>query len=126
MPYLKTMPGNLLRNVAQMDEMRTALTFESAGRSSSYSMSIVKPNPDFRKVRIMKLSEHKAAALSLAEAFEKDDVSRYFIDTPDTVHWTAAKKWRLHLRIFEYVVFAHCINGLVLTAGPEYGCVALW
>ncbi|KAI6995916.1 hypothetical protein KC359_g3760 [Hortaea werneckii] len=77
-------------------------------------------------VRILQLHEWKAASLSLAEAFADDDSCLYFLNTPDTVHWSAERKWRLHLRMMESIVYAHLLNGLVLTSGPNYASVALW
>lgn len=81
---------------------------------------------DGEYVRIVPISEYKAAALALAEAFKEDSVSRYFIDTPDRSHWSEEQRWELHLSIMEYITYAHCMKGLVLTVGPNYGCVALW
>ena len=77
-------------------------------------------------VRILELHEWKEAALSLAEAFVDDDVSKYFIDTPDRPHWTKEQKWELHVNIMEYITYAHLLRGLVVSAGPNYDCVALW
>lgn len=77
-------------------------------------------------VRVVTLAEYKQAAQCLAEAFAEDDVARYFTHTPDTQHWSEAQKWALHVDILEYVVYAHILKGLVLTTGPDYGCVALW
>jgi len=77
-------------------------------------------------VRVISTSEYKQAAFALAEAFAEDDVSRYFIDTPSRAHWSSKQKWDLHLKIMEYITYAHCMNGLVLCAGDDYGCVALW
>jgi GNAT superfamily N-acetyltransferase len=37
-----------------------------------------------------------------------------------------AEKYELHKTSMEYVVYAHCLNGLVLTIGDNYDCVALW
>nr|POE71871.1 putative n-acetyltransferase [Quercus suber] len=54
-------------------------------------------------VRIVGLHEWKAASLSLAEAFEKDHSSLYFLDTPERAHWTSQQKWDLHLKIMEYI-----------------------
>lgn len=76
--------------------------------------------------RVIDLSEYKAAALALAESFKDDDVSRYFLDTPDRAHWTPEQKWDLHVSIFEYMVYAHCLKGLVTAVGSDYGGVALW
>ncbi|KAI7125263.1 hypothetical protein KC343_g7960 [Hortaea werneckii] len=77
-------------------------------------------------VRILQLHEWKPASLSLAEAFAKDASCLYFVNTPDTVHWTAAQKWRLHLRMMEYITYAHLLQGLVLSSGPNYSSIALW
>ena len=77
-------------------------------------------------VRVVRLDEYKQAALALAEAFAEDDVAMYFIDTPDREHWTKEQKWNLHVEILEYVTYAHLLKGLVLTAGENYGCIALW
>lgn len=82
--------------------------------------------PSSDKVRIVDVSEYKAAALALAEAFKDDDVSRYFLDTVDRADWTPEQKWDLHVSIFEYVVYAHILKGLVTTVGSDYGAVALW
>ena len=77
-------------------------------------------------VRVLSLHEYKEAALSLAEAFREDEVSRYFVDTPDCSHWTEEQKWELHCKIMEYITYAHLLRGLVVSAGPNYDCVALW
>lgn len=76
--------------------------------------------------RVLGLHEYKAAALSLAEAFLDDEVSRYFIDTPDRLDWTKDQKWELHLKVMEYITYAHLLKGLVVSAGPNYDCIALW
>ena len=85
-----------------------------------------KPNGQAAEVRVCTIDEYKALALSLAHAFKEDDFAMYFVDTPDRTDWTAEKKWDLHLNIMEYVVYAHLLNGLVTTAGENYGGVALW
>ena len=77
-------------------------------------------------VRILGLHEWKQAGLSLAEAFRHDEVSRYFVDTPDRAHWSEEQKWELHVKIMEYITYAHLLKGLVVCAGPDYDCVALW
>lgn len=77
-------------------------------------------------VRVLGLHEYKEAALSLAEAFKDDDVSRYFIYTPDRDGWTEQQKWDLHVKVMEYITYAHLLRGLVVSAGPNYDCVALW
>jgi len=123
-----------------MDKFTTAITIES---TSSASTSFSKPastgpdgirmlkampsaNSNDNEVRVIKASEYKAAALCLAQAFATDDVAMYFIKTPDRAGKSASSDWNLHLSIMEYVVLAHCIKGLALTVGPNYGCVALW
>jgi len=77
-------------------------------------------------VRVVGMDEYKQAAQCLAEAFADDEVARYFTHTPDREHWDDARKWDLHVSILEYIVYAHVLKGLVLTSGPNYGCVALW
>ncbi|KAI6971926.1 hypothetical protein D0869_08629 [Hortaea werneckii] len=77
-------------------------------------------------VRILQLHEWKPASLSLASAFFSDPSSLYFLNTPDTVHWTASQKWSVHLHMMEYITYAHLLNGLVLSAGPNYASIALW
>jgi hypothetical protein len=77
-------------------------------------------------VRQVTLAEYKQAAQCLAEAFAEDDVARYFTEVPDGTHWTKDQKWNLHVNILEYITYAHILKGLVLAAGPDYGCVALW
>ena len=112
-----------------MEKLSTSTPALAAGitiESTSSTTSILKPVITTNQVRIVKKAEYKAAALCLAEAFVADDVSRYFIDTPDRADWSEADKWDLHLSIMEYVVLAHCLKGLVTTVGPNYDCVALW
>ncbi|KAI6832194.1 hypothetical protein KC332_g3447 [Hortaea werneckii] len=77
-------------------------------------------------VRILQLHEWKAASLSLAEAFAEDHSCLYFLNTPDTAHWPASRKWQLHLRMMEYITYAHLLKGLVLSSGPNYSSIALW
>ena len=116
-----------------MEKINAAITIESTSSSSPSHSSTSSSDPSSTPskspspaVRVVKMSEYKAAAQTLAEAFATDDVVRYFIDTPDRTTWSAAKKWRLHVKILEYIVYAHCLKGMVLTAGEGYGCVALW
>ena len=77
-------------------------------------------------VRVLSIEEYKAAALCLAEAFKDDHTTHYFLDTPDSSDWTEEQKWEVHLSMFEYIVYAHCLKGLVTTVGPNYGAVSLW
>jgi len=116
----------------KMEKMNATMTIEptiSASTSNSASTTISVDGADTTRrdgVRVIKLSEVKAAALCLADAFAKDDVAMYFIDTPDRAKKSAAVNWKLHVSILEYVVAAHCMKGLALTIGPNYDCVALW
>lgn len=77
-------------------------------------------------VRIVAPHEYKEAAACLSEAFRHDDVVRYAIDTPDRMHLSEEERYDLHKATMEYVTYAHCLQGLVLTAGENYGSVALW
>lgn len=77
-------------------------------------------------VRILQLHEWKPASLSLASAFFSDPSSQYFLNTPDTVHWPASQKWSVHLHMMEYITYAHLLQGLVISAGPNYASIALW
>jgi len=77
-------------------------------------------------VRIVPPHEYKEAAACLAEAFRIDDIVRYAIDTPDRDHLSEEERFELHKAALEYVTYAHCLQGLVLTVGEDYDCVALW
>lgn len=77
-------------------------------------------------VRLLGLHEYKEAAQTLAEAFKDDHVAWYFLETPDRAHWTKEQQWDLHVQIFEYIVYAHLLKGMAVTAGSNYECVALW
>ncbi|EMC91870.1 hypothetical protein BAUCODRAFT_79349 [Baudoinia panamericana UAMH 10762] len=77
-------------------------------------------------VRVLGLHEWREAAVTLAEAFAEDHTCEYFLNTPDTVHWTKEQKWEVHLSMMQYIVYAHLLSGLVVSAGPDYVCVALW
>jgi ribosomal protein S18 acetylase RimI-like enzyme len=77
-------------------------------------------------VRILAPHEYKEAAACLAEAFKSDNVVRYAIDTPDRLHLSEEERYELHTAGMEYVVYAHILQGLVLTVGENYDCVALW
>jgi hypothetical protein len=83
-------------------------------------------SPDISEVRTFTISEYKAAAECLAEAFAIDEVARYFIDTEDMSAYSEEYKWKLHCDILRYAVAAHCYNGIVTTIGPNYDAVALW
>ncbi|KAL7269135.1 hypothetical protein RUND412_008212 [Rhizina undulata] len=78
------------------------------------------------EVRVLGMEDYKAAAATLAEAFFKDDVAFYFLDTPDNGGKTREELYPLHLEILEYIVAAHVYNGLVLSIGENHEGVALW
>ncbi|ORY65312.1 uncharacterized protein BCR38DRAFT_195089 [Pseudomassariella vexata] len=77
-------------------------------------------------VRAIGINEYKEAALSLAQAFATDDLAQYLLDAEDMSSYSDEAKWRLHVDIMNYIVAAHCYNGLVTTIGPDYEGVALW
>ncbi|KAF2162539.1 hypothetical protein M409DRAFT_69112 [Zasmidium cellare ATCC 36951] len=77
-------------------------------------------------VRVLTLSEYKQAGSTLAEAFRKDHTSLYFTHTPDRSDWSEQQKWELHVKMMEYITYAHLLKGLVVCAGPNYDSVALW
>jgi hypothetical protein len=77
------------------------------------------------EVRAIGIDEYKEAALCLAEAFEDDHTTHYFLETPDST-LTKEQKWAIHVSMMEYIVYAHCMKGLVTTVGEGYGAVALW
>jgi len=106
-------------------------TLQTFTRIDSMMMASVDPpaapaRPTVDGIRVLQLHEWKEAALSLAEAFADDHSSKYFTDTPDRSHWTPEQKWDLHLKIMEYITYAHLLKGLVVSAGPNYDCVGLW
>lgn len=76
--------------------------------------------------RVLTLSDYKGAAHSLAEAFKEDHSSKYFTHTPDRADWTEEQRWQLHLKMMEYITYAHLLKGVVVSAGPNYDCVGLW
>ena len=78
------------------------------------------------KIRKLKSSETKQAALCLAEAFKHDEMARYFTHTPDRTHCSDEEHWKLHLWIMEQLVKAHIVCGLATVIGDNYDCVALW
>lgn len=86
-------------------------------------MSEKSKRPEVRQVGI---ECYKEVALSLAKAFAKDELSMYFLTTPDDAWRTEEQVWQLHLEIMEYIVAAHCYNGLVYTIGENHEGVALW
>jgi len=77
-------------------------------------------------VRLLGVHEYKQAAQTLAEAFKDDHVAWYFLETPDRAHWSKEQQWELHVQIFEYIVYAHLLKGIAVTAGRNHECVGLW
>lgn len=77
-------------------------------------------------VRVIGISEYKAAALSLAHAFATDDLALYLVNPDDMACLSAEDRWKIHVDIMTYIVAAHCYNGVVTTIGPDYEGVALW
>jgi hypothetical protein len=103
----------------------------SSSSSSSSSPTFLPPlpsatHPHDPDVRVLQLHEWKAAAYSLAQAFKEDHTCVYFTRTPDRAHWTEQQIWDLHLKMMEYITYAHLLKGLVVSAGPNYDCIALW
>lgn len=78
------------------------------------------------EVRTISISEYEQAAQCLSEAFAVDEVSRYFVDTPDMLTWSEEEKYKLHCDIMRYLTAAHVYKGVVTTIGPDYDAVALW
>ena len=100
---------------------------------STAATSISMNAPIRPQIKTLKACDTKAAALCLAEAFSTDLICRYFLDCPDTLDWPEERKWDLHLKIMEGIVFAHVKCGLVHAIGKpttanNYGfdAVALW
>lgn len=102
---------------------------ETVGSSSvtlvELKRSLVPPRWE-DNVRILRLSECRAAGLSLAHAFANDDLAQYLVSPGDMTDVSAEDKWRLHVDIFTYIVAATCYNGVATTIGPDYEGVALW
>ncbi|TVY83597.1 putative N-acetyltransferase [Lachnellula suecica] len=78
------------------------------------------------EVRIVGIADFEHAAQCLSEAFEIDEIARYFVDTDDMATYSEEYKWKLHCDIIRYLTAAHCYKGIVTTIGPDYDAVALW
>ena len=82
------------------------------------------------RIRTVNISECHAAAACLADAFSEDEVAAYFYDCPDTARWSTERKWALHVKTLEFMVYAHIKCGVVQAIGdPKSGTfdsVALW
>ena len=122
-----------------MEKFTKAVTIESVASKSSkatgssMATTLVPPVEKVTDLRIrtVTLSEYKAAAACLADAFSEDDLTHYFIDCPDTATWNKERKWALHVKILEAMTYAHVKCGLVHGIGdPKNGgtfdSVALW
>ena len=118
---LTNQTGNLTKHLEQevMEQISSSPNHTTMEKKRSVS-------PDLSEVRTFTISEYRAAAQCLAEAFATDEVARYFIDTEDMSAYSEEYKWNLHCDILCYAVAAHCYNGLVTTIGPNYDAVALW
>lgn len=116
--------ASLLRTItAEMAKINPAIVIQSIPVPKVPSKLMMIPDD---QVRVVGISEYKAAALSLAQAFKDDDVCMYFVEMEAVKHWTQKEKWDLHLSIMEYLVYGHILKGLVTTVGPNYASVALW
>ncbi|ODQ63618.1 hypothetical protein NADFUDRAFT_84257 [Nadsonia fulvescens var. elongata DSM 6958] len=81
-----------------------------------------KTAPNNQVVRRVEIHEYKRACEALAEAFEADDSSEYLCFCDGRTKEEAAA---FDIKIFEYIVYAHLLDGLVLTIG-DFESVACW
>ncbi len=125
-PAMKSLPMAKVDSVMADDNTTIVVDDKIKKENITTTAAAHAANSADEGVRVLELHEFKAAALSLAEAFGNDHVSRYFLDTPDRESWTEEQKWELHVKIMEYITYAHLLKGLVISAGPNYGSVALW
>ncbi|KAK6363508.1 hypothetical protein TWF730_000939 [Orbilia blumenaviensis] len=103
-----------------------SLPSPSSFNSSASSELSRKEAAKNHQVRVCGWKECKAVARSLAEAFKDDELSFYWLRTDDATHRSEADIWKLHVKVCEYVVAAHCMHGLVLSIGENHEGVALW
>lgn len=73
-------------------------------------------------VRKVELHEYEKARDTLARAFTEDKVAQYLTDCDGNTH---EQQRKLDLDIFEYIIYAHLLKGLVLTVGDWEG-IACW
>lgn len=111
---------------ATMEKTTSAVATQSSTSMSQSSASTANLPQVDGQVRVLNLSEYKQAALSLAEAFQDDEVAVYPINTPDRQGWSTKQKWDLHIHVMECLVRAHIMRGLVTCTGPNYDCIAMW
>jgi len=109
---------------AAVPVLDAAIIHEKRSSTADKVVSTTTANKD--GVRIVAPHEYKEAAACLAEAFRLDNIVRYAIDTPDQMHLSEEQRFEMHKSAMEYVTYAHCLQGLVLTAGDNFDCVALW
>ncbi|KAJ6259272.1 hypothetical protein Dda_6171 [Drechslerella dactyloides] len=113
-------------NVSQMILVKEVSLPSPSSSFSSASSRTSKESARNHQVRVVGWKECKAVARALAEAFKDDEVSFYWLRTEDAAHRTEAELYKLHVKICEYVVAAHCMHGLVLSIGENHEGVALW
>ena len=70
------------------------------GNAGTGEMAI---KPEIGTITNVTTKDYLAAAATLSDAFEHDDVARYFLDMPDMVKWSDSKKWKLHCNIMNYM-----------------------
>ena len=73
-------------------------------------------------VRRVRFHEYKRAARTLAEAFRGDEMGPFFTRCDGQSN---ERSDRLDVEMYEYIVYAHLLNGLVLTIGDFEG-VSCW
>jgi len=101
-------------------------TIQHEKRSPTAEKVVANPPPNENGVRVVAPHEYREAAACLAEAFRFDNIVRYAIDTPDRMQLSEEERFEIHKSAMEYVTYAHCLQGLVLTVGDNFECVALW
>ncbi|EPS36005.1 hypothetical protein H072_10484 [Dactylellina haptotyla CBS 200.50] len=116
-------PINSMQQMILVKEVQLPSPSSSRSSTSNFSSKEVARH---HEVRVVGWKECKAVALTLAEAFKDDDVSFYFLRTEDAARRSEAELWKLHVKVCEYVVAAHCMHGLVLSIGANHEGVALW
>ena len=119
--------------LATMEKIASAITIESEPKTTSTNLfalikapKVATPDSSHDQLRVLPAGGDRPSATSLAYCFADDEVSRYFLDTPDTAHWSALDKWHLHLCIMRSITSAHFLKGLAVVVGAKYECVALW
>lgn len=74
------------------------------------------------KVRRVELHEYEKARDTLVKAFTEDECAEYLTNCDGN---TPEQRAKLDKDIFEYIVYAHLLKGLVLTVGDWEG-IACW